>query len=466
MSDLYYYNPEWQRFVQTIRENPDDDTTRLVAADWLDEKGTEEAEQRANLIRTSIELHRRPPPPIKVQTDYLLLEPKGEDKFDDPFQTQMWKKLWNDYRKRINTKTTKASIRVKSCQNIEPHKFIHYTYIDPSNRSQRIIGWMIVEDYKYYGPNDYIVTGYLTGENPDKFEEGNRIVLQQREEQLIIYNDDIHPFSKSNPTETGLVLPFEERRTIISWDRGFPNVLEFKPGGDYWTSHGKWFSKMEPFVEVVLPNIPNCISAKVNAPGTKHEKKVWHISKEIPNKNKRAKGMKAFCVDEYDDIQELFDKVWAQDLMFSLKFPFVTNHDLDGGSRFEVTYLSMSDPSAKLEQAEGNYNSLPLLGFGMRTITYIHYSVETNNSSTGEYYVVKVLFERSDDFDNFPGGTLPTNSFNPHVLFPEICAGRYRWDFGQRGSNSVGMMNRAMHRLRVDQQARNPSIGNNILPLE
>jgi uncharacterized protein (TIGR02996 family) len=39
-------------FLQTIRENPDDDTPRLVYADWLDEKGQPE---RAEFIRVQCE---------------------------------------------------------------------------------------------------------------------------------------------------------------------------------------------------------------------------------------------------------------------------------------------------------------------------------------------------------------------------------------------------------------------------
>jgi uncharacterized protein (TIGR02996 family) len=43
-----YQSPEWLSFVATICERPEDDTPRLVAADWLDENGEEE---RAEFIR-------------------------------------------------------------------------------------------------------------------------------------------------------------------------------------------------------------------------------------------------------------------------------------------------------------------------------------------------------------------------------------------------------------------------------
>lgn len=50
-----YDHPEWHAFVAAIRENPDEDTPRVVAADWLDERG--EA-ARAELIRVQCEYAR------------------------------------------------------------------------------------------------------------------------------------------------------------------------------------------------------------------------------------------------------------------------------------------------------------------------------------------------------------------------------------------------------------------------
>lgn len=47
---------QWQAFLKAIIESPDDDTPRLVAADWLDEHG--EAE-RAEFIRVQCELAKR-----------------------------------------------------------------------------------------------------------------------------------------------------------------------------------------------------------------------------------------------------------------------------------------------------------------------------------------------------------------------------------------------------------------------
>jgi uncharacterized protein (TIGR02996 family) len=47
-------------FLQAICENPDDDTSRLVYADWLDEHGDEVGRARAAFIRAQIELSRMP----------------------------------------------------------------------------------------------------------------------------------------------------------------------------------------------------------------------------------------------------------------------------------------------------------------------------------------------------------------------------------------------------------------------
>ena len=43
-------------FLDEIRENPDDDTPRLVLADWLEEHGDEADLRRAELIRVGCRL--------------------------------------------------------------------------------------------------------------------------------------------------------------------------------------------------------------------------------------------------------------------------------------------------------------------------------------------------------------------------------------------------------------------------
>lgn len=47
-----YDRPDWHALVRTIRDRPDDDLPRLVAADWLDEHGEED---RARLLRFGVE---------------------------------------------------------------------------------------------------------------------------------------------------------------------------------------------------------------------------------------------------------------------------------------------------------------------------------------------------------------------------------------------------------------------------
>ena len=49
-------------FLRAIAENPDDDTPRLVYADWLDEHGDAAGRGRAELIRAQCELGRDPKP--------------------------------------------------------------------------------------------------------------------------------------------------------------------------------------------------------------------------------------------------------------------------------------------------------------------------------------------------------------------------------------------------------------------
>src|SRR5262245_13702893 len=49
-----------EAFLQDIREHPDDDTPRLIFADWLEEHGQPE---RGEFIRIQCELARTPPEP-------------------------------------------------------------------------------------------------------------------------------------------------------------------------------------------------------------------------------------------------------------------------------------------------------------------------------------------------------------------------------------------------------------------
>ena len=48
--------PGYEPFLRAICENPEDDTVRLVYADWLDENGDAD---RAEFIRVHCELARR-----------------------------------------------------------------------------------------------------------------------------------------------------------------------------------------------------------------------------------------------------------------------------------------------------------------------------------------------------------------------------------------------------------------------
>ena len=52
---------EEQSFLTVIVANPDDDTPRLVFADWLDERGTDDDRARAALIRAQCRLEYLPP---------------------------------------------------------------------------------------------------------------------------------------------------------------------------------------------------------------------------------------------------------------------------------------------------------------------------------------------------------------------------------------------------------------------
>ncbi|MCI0704756.1 MAG: TIGR02996 domain-containing protein, partial [Planctomycetia bacterium] len=52
---------EEQSFLTAILAEPDDDTPRLVFADWLDERGTDDDKAHAALIRAQCQLEHLPP---------------------------------------------------------------------------------------------------------------------------------------------------------------------------------------------------------------------------------------------------------------------------------------------------------------------------------------------------------------------------------------------------------------------
>ncbi len=79
-------HPEAQAFLTTIRAEDADDTTRLVFADWLQERGEPHLEGWAHFIRTQVEMARiwpYPDPPKtmdlvdqRYRKEYWLLEQK------------------------------------------------------------------------------------------------------------------------------------------------------------------------------------------------------------------------------------------------------------------------------------------------------------------------------------------------------------------------------------------------------
>src|SRR5437588_9322349 len=66
--------PEVRAFLEDIRVHPDDDTPRLILADWLEEFGDEVDLARGELIRVQCALARpgRSPAALRQRESYLL----------------------------------------------------------------------------------------------------------------------------------------------------------------------------------------------------------------------------------------------------------------------------------------------------------------------------------------------------------------------------------------------------------
>jgi uncharacterized protein (TIGR02996 family) len=54
-------DPQVRSFFRTIKENPDDDTPRLIFADWLQERGDAAASARGEFLRLNVLRHRLSP---------------------------------------------------------------------------------------------------------------------------------------------------------------------------------------------------------------------------------------------------------------------------------------------------------------------------------------------------------------------------------------------------------------------
>jgi uncharacterized protein (TIGR02996 family) len=65
-------------FLDTLREQPDDDTTRRVFADWLDEQDDPTCTLKAEYIRTDLELATMPRKPKRKSYRRLLADRRRE----------------------------------------------------------------------------------------------------------------------------------------------------------------------------------------------------------------------------------------------------------------------------------------------------------------------------------------------------------------------------------------------------
>lgn len=66
-----YRSPEWGEFVRSIRAQPNDDALRLVAADWLEERGQTE---RAEFVRLQVSRYR-----LKQMIEGRIVVPAGAE---------------------------------------------------------------------------------------------------------------------------------------------------------------------------------------------------------------------------------------------------------------------------------------------------------------------------------------------------------------------------------------------------
>src|SRR5579871_6871188 len=72
-------SPDVRSFFRAIKENPDDDTPRLIFADWLQERGDAASAARGEYLRLSVMRHRLPPD----DPDYELIKRREAEIFTE-----------------------------------------------------------------------------------------------------------------------------------------------------------------------------------------------------------------------------------------------------------------------------------------------------------------------------------------------------------------------------------------------
>lgn len=88
-----------QAFIDTIRDRPDDDTVRLVYADYLDEFGNEEDATLARHIREACEEKGLPEVPPLIEAELFLVKPHvlGINGFEAVISPTQGEKLWESH---------------------------------------------------------------------------------------------------------------------------------------------------------------------------------------------------------------------------------------------------------------------------------------------------------------------------------------------------------------------------------
>jgi uncharacterized protein (TIGR02996 family) len=112
-----FARPHAVAFLRDVIENPDDDASRLVFADWLDENG---AAQRAEFIRSQIEREKLPPHSLRYR-QMLRREEALREEFepDEPKLISGSEHAWGTYRRGfVEGVRLEASVFVREAERL------------------------------------------------------------------------------------------------------------------------------------------------------------------------------------------------------------------------------------------------------------------------------------------------------------------------------------------------------------
>jgi len=258
---------EEEALVRAVCETPDDDTPRLVYADWLDENDKPE---RAEFIRKQVELFRMPSLPRMVETSDVTIK---EDVYEESQNLRNPKhRILMDRWSNIRKATIQLPRRLYSGEDrINPGEIldVSLTRSLPTGQSMIYYGFMVERSYWILNEEYVAVEGSFFPEDPHKEYRSKRKQLTNRTNELLKLHE-LEWFDPDWPrigslSTSGTKWPHKPETKWVpcwapQWSRGFVSGLSI-PQSAFLELREEWanvgpppsFAK-SPITRVIFPD--------------------------------------------------------------------------------------------------------------------------------------------------------------------------------------------------------------------